>query len=118
MADPSVREEASVRQWSYHSPLLVWPSGSSYFGLSALWLKTRIPRRGGSDGPASDHRFTLRPVGISGLCRVIAPIHKNEGLAKRVSVKFKNSDKNRSVNTVIQNRSGWNPSVIHFCWDK
>ena len=64
MADPSVREEASVRQWSYHSPLLVWPSGSSYFGLSALWLKTRIPRRGGSDGPASDHRFTLRPVGI------------------------------------------------------
>lgn len=84
------------------------------FGLSTLWLRTRIPGRGGSDDPASGHRSTPRPVGISGLCRVIAPIHKNEGMAKRVSVKFKNSDKNRSVNTVIQKRSGWNPSVIHF----
>lgn len=72
------------------SLLLAWPGGSSGLVLPALWLKAPIPGLGGSDERGLVHRSA--PGGLSGLCRGITLVHKQEGMAERGAVKDKNSD--------------------------
>lgn len=74
--------------WQQSPQACCWPGSAAPAVLTFLPFGSRLRFQEWED-LMSLAGVTGPPLG---LCGVIAPIHRNEGMAKRVSMKYKNSD--------------------------